>query len=58
MEENSQLKYEGKHKRREVERHILKEKLGNIRSGWFNCVLRGDEAVSRVSIGQQWSWWH
>ena len=24
------------------------------RSSWFNCALRGDEAVHWVSIGQQW----
>ena len=24
------------------------------RSSWFNCALRGDEAVYWVSIGQQW----
>ena len=24
------------------------------RSSWLNCVLRGDEAVYWVSIGQHW----
>ena len=24
------------------------------RSSWFNCALRGDEAVYWISIGQQW----
>ena len=27
----------------------------NIKSCWLKCVLRGDEAVYWVSIGQQWS---